>query len=175
MSNQYICVRNCYYGPPGHRKLFKVGELLPAGWEPNKHFIAGAKVPPEETNSPARTPGDDSRPTVQIIMDLRMKYGIDMRGRTRKEAFAEWIKAENQKDVAVKPEPVLKEGATDPLNGRRFSDMSPDEINNSKRDDIVEAINHRFKMDMTHGNKSKVELIQYGIDLEAKQTGARAL
>lgn len=181
MSKQYVCVRDCYYGPPGCRKLFKVGEVLPSGWKPNKHFIEGATVPPEETNGPPRTPGDDPRPTRTIINDLLSIHDIDMRGKTRKEVFAAWLVAESEKEVNPTGKEVLvdpdKTGPKneDPFGTRKFSSFTPDMIESAKRDDIVDSINRRFKLDLTHGGKSKAQLVQIGIDRELRQVGARAV
>jgi len=164
----YVCIRDCYYGPQGYRNLFKVGDLLPAGWQPGKHFaeIGGGKKPIEY--AAPLVAGDDPRSTKEIINDLKTKHGIDMRGKPRKEAFAAWLAAEAGNPVFTTE---LVERVQDPLDGLAFSEIN---VSRTRKNDIESAIEERFAIDVKTSGKTKKELVEMAVELESKQVGARA-
>ena len=98
MSNaKYICIRACYYGPPGNKRLYRPGERLQAG-KPNKHFVPASEFHRGLINKAPTSPQDDPRSTARIIQELKHKYGVVLCPETtsRVEAFRAWIKAEDR-------------------------------------------------------------------------------
>ena len=67
----YICIRECYHC---HR-LYKVGDPLEPGDEPNHHFALKSEVP-EEPEMGAKTAADDPRSTEEMRRILIEKYNI---------------------------------------------------------------------------------------------------
>ncbi len=175
MAEEFVCIRDCFYGPPGYRQLFKVGDKLPAGWEPNKHFASTSSGVVKGIEAP-KGPGDDPRSTSKMIQELKLMHGIDMAGKTRKEVFAAWVEAENAPKTGAPdaPAPEPEEPAEDPMADFVFSSMTPDQIEAAKVREIAAAIKYRFNIDVAFVGKTKHELIQMGIDLEQRRKGARA-
>lgn len=118
---KYICVRDCYY----LETLWKVGNQLPEGEKPNKHFVAlgeGEAIPEDPV---ALTPGDDKRSTKQIIKDLG-NHGRN--GMSRKEAFHLWM--ELVKDGEIEAPKTAKKSKKEkggtPV--KPISELTPDEL-----------------------------------------------
>lgn len=195
MAKKYVCIRKCYY----LNTLFYVGDVLPAGVKPNKHFVVEGNEPIEE-DKVIVVAGDDARSTDQIIADAN-ELGCNLDPETpRKEAFASWKKADEAptKKPAAEPEPPAKEegknetgeedktetpgttapeqplDTTDALGGKKFAECTPDQLNNPTNAALGELIKTRFNSDVKFAGKSKKQLIEMGLKLEAKQAGAKA-
>jgi hypothetical protein len=134
---------------------------------PNKHFSEAGAV---AEVSGAIVAGDDPRSTNEIRADLE-KLGIKVKkSASRKELFARWCEETKKTSPVVKKE----EPEGDPLEGKKFSELGPEDIENIKVAEIVAAVKHRFSIDMKFGGKKKTDLIKFAIDLEQKHTGAMA-
>jgi hypothetical protein len=167
---RYVAVRDCYYGPPGLRKLFRAGEYLIDGWEPGKHFVAEGEEP-EEVEPAIQGPGDDPRSTRQMLKELEDK-GIDMKGEARGAIFRKLIELEREEGITHTELAPPVEG--DPLAGVKFYELSEDDVDRFTAKEITASITHRFNVDMSLRGKSKKQLVQLGLELEAKAVGARA-
>ena len=179
MVKKYICHRKCFF----MNTLFYPGDTLPAGMKANKHFSIEGQGPDVDEKH-VIVPGDDPRSTNQIIADLETDYGIKVdEGSSRKEVFVKWKKAEdaafaenNNAPAAKKAEKTLVDpDQKDALNGKRFGDCTPDELNAPTNEALGNLINARFKVDMKFAGKSKKELIEMGLKYESKQAGAKAV
>jgi hypothetical protein len=169
-KQRYVAVRDCYYGPPGLRKLFRAGEYLIDGWEPGKHFVPEGEEP-EIEERPIQGPGDDPRSTREMLKELE-KRGIDMKGEPRGAVFRKLIEIERDEGLTTTEAAPAVEG--DPLAGVKFYELSEDDIETFTAKEIIASMTHRFNVDMSFGGKSKKQLVQLGLELEAKAVGARA-
>lgn len=90
----WICVNECYYGPPGRMHHYRPGDRLLPGVPSGRHFRP--KGSPGAAMVPARTAGDDPRSTVAMREALR-GYGVQVdEGLPRKEIFAQLVKLEQE-------------------------------------------------------------------------------
>jgi len=174
MAVKYVAIRDCFYGPKGYHTLFQVGDYLPEGWEPGKHFVREGDES-KEVPLILKGPGDDVRSTKQIVFDLKAKFGIDATNMTRKEAFWAWMEAEeaaSEPVVALDPVPGVTD--VDPMGTLRFGDLTFDDIQGITAKNLIASMSMRFDLDVKHAGKSKAELVELGKELESKQLGARA-
>ena len=182
-KDKYVCHRKCYY----NNTVFCVGDPLPPGLPPNKHFSIDGEGPDADEKHIVMA-GDDPRSTKQIIIDLKEKHGIEMGSKTgRKPAFAKWLKAENaaadkRKEAATPAKTKEKAPAADAdkaddadvLGGKKFGECLPDELDKITNEQLGKLINKRFKVDFKFSGKSKKVLIETALKYESKQKGAKA-
>ena len=169
MSSKWIAIRNCYY----LKRYWQAGESLndTGGYEdapPGKHFALDGKIPAGEIDSIVR-PGDDPRSTVQIRKDLEEIHGVDTKGvADRKDLFNLWTDAEKAK--AAEAAPPVPDGVeiVDPLGTRKFSDLSPDELNELKNQELADSMKVRFGLDVKYKGIPKENLIQQALQLEVQ-------
>lgn len=166
----YVAVRDCYYGPPGLRKLFRAGERLIDGWEPGKHFVAEGEIP-EDLEPVVQGPGDDVRSTRQMLEELEDRE-IDMKGESRGAIFRKLLEIEREEGITNAEAAAPVDG--DPLAGIKFYELSEDDVEKFTAKEIAASIAHRFEIDVSLRGKSKKQLVQLGLELETKAVGARA-
>ena len=168
-SKKYICIRDCYV----HEKKWTVGEPLTPGLKPNKHFASEddfSDALADATRIPI-TPADDPRSTIKIISDLKEKFGVEVDEKiSRKEAFLMWkdLVVKNEKPGEPAPPELTKKITPVKLIEKKFSELTPDEINNLKLKDIQQTILQRFGVEMNIVGARKLDLIKKALKLEEK-------
>jgi len=158
---KYRCITACFR----NSKFFNPGELLPEGMEPGEHFALvddGVKI--EQSEKPIiRVSGDDPRSTIQIIADLKDKYGINVPDTaSKREAFDAWVRAE-QKAAPKKETP--KEYVA-PVPSKRFADMTPDEAMNMKSYEITAQVEKMYGVELRHAGVKKEDLLAKAAEIE---------
>ena len=167
--SKYVCQTKCYY----LETLWMVGDELPPGLEPNKHFVRSGEFQ-KETPPPKMTAGDDARPTSVIIDRLKKVFGISVEpGTSRKEAW----KLEQEMD-AGKKEPKNGKPAkssdekkkdtppVDPSTLAPFCNMSADELNGMKCKEISDHCKAKYGVAVPSAGISKTNLIKKVVEVE---------
>ena len=137
---KYQAVMNCVY----HGKRFKVGDYLPEGWEPNKHF----------------KPLEDAK---KIIKEDRMrKLGIKTKvnNAAKKAIKAKADAIKNEADFSEEPEVKLN-----------FLTASEKDFDKFTRQQLADKILDQFEVGLNIDGRSKADIIKKGIEiaLEKKQ------
>lgn len=176
----FICIRDCYHG----NHLYHVGDKLLPGHTANKHFAPGSEAAEAMANAArvALTPGDDTRSTTKIRAELFEKYGLVLPEQTpRKEVWAAWkLKASQDGGSEVKIAPAEQAFVDDAapkgvvLIEKKFSEMTPDDIENTTAQSIKDTVLARFKNELNITGASKKILMKRAIDLEKKAVGPMA-
>lgn len=168
MADKYICIRKCYL----HGKLWDLGDVFEPmfeGAEPNKHFALNGVVQIENRTGPMG-PGDDPRSTVQIKADLEaLTNKKPDPSWNRKQLFWAWVDAarENGQTVIQEPAQPSKKTYFNEQNAKMFSEMSPDDIENMKADDMRSKLESPpYSLDLGRGYVNKTEMVKRGIEIE---------
>lgn len=120
---KYVCETKTFL----HQHLWNIGDVLPEGLEPNRHFreIGSGK---SKKRPPALTKGDDPRATDAIEADIEKrgtKVPKSVRG-NRKKVFNLWLKV---KDIPVPGEDEEVEEVKKAIEPPTpLSQCSPDDI-----------------------------------------------
>lgn len=169
-SETYICYHDCYYGPPGLRRLYSAGEKLIPGIPPGKYFSKNGEPPDGvDPSNKAIVPGDDPRSTDHIRKDLKEDYGVEMpENASRKDLFYRYIKESTK---AEEPRPALQPIQTVSADvakilTMKFTEMTPDDIDKLSSNDISAKIQKDFGRSEKPTSKNKDELLKKAIMME---------
>jgi len=138
---------------------------LISGHKPNKHFADTKGKPftmPKEIK--ITVAGDDPRPTVKIIKDIKEKYGIDLDEDTtgRKEAFALELKLKKkgQKKTKTTPKPKTLVDPVETVETVDTGTSDPDDldgINTAQDETTVEGAEQKPLSEWTPDEIDKVK------------------
>lgn len=173
----YICIRDCYYANPPHR--FKVGDKLPSGLEPNKHFVSAdmARITPEKK---VYGPGDDPRSTDSMREELKRR-NVFMPDAPRKELWNKLREMEGVQDLKAGPSTAITNGPKkpiapsevgrttfdNPILNKNFEDWGPDDIDQTTAKEICMKLNAPpYSLDMKPTGITKADLVGHGLKIE---------
>lgn len=178
-----------------HGKLWDVGDVFEApfpGAEPNRHFTVNGVMTEGDKQRIVYSPGDDPR-TTKALYELAKKYKMEglTKNTTRKKLHNFVVKFERDNNITQSPveaqqtapaaNPDNSGAKFDPENtfdnpilNKPFMDMSPDEINKIKVDEIRTKLGQPpYSLELGTGVIAKAELIKRGIQIE-EQRGMQA-
>lgn len=146
MTENYVAIVPCHYNPnPGSRKKrFRIGDVLPPGWKPNKHFKPEAEARNLIQRDKYINMGFDpererSTRAAQQGRNREMRGGIDM---------DEAERVMKQTDSSVKPK-----------NGIDFMGV---DAKDHTREAFGNALFEQFGLKLNHKITNKTDLIAAG-------------
>ena len=182
-----ICYRTCYL----HNKRWEVGEEFIApfpGAQPNRHFSPGGVPPKDEAVRSVHGPGDDPRSTKEMRESLEAAGVKVSKGWGRKTLFAKLMEIESPGSIK-KPEsgqpPLVDPNNTGPayspargfdnlVLNKRFGEMSPDDIDGLKADEIRAKLEKPpYSINLGSGYVKKETMIERGIAIEEQMVRSK--
>ncbi len=152
----YTCIRKCYH----HNTLFRVGEKLPPGVKPNKHFHKDGEEFTQE--APILAACDDSRTAEEIALDIESrgeKVPAKIR-KSHKKVFALWVEVKDLPIKDAKRETKQKKPTKIVEDVKPISSLSPDALDALKPKEIGEMYGIAWQ------GKSKATLIEEALEKE---------